>query len=80
MIPLTNMVGFNSDNANVMVGKNNSVLSRLKSDLPCLMDLGCMSHLINLCVGGAVKSLPDGPWLHEPSDQPVRGGSCEVAA
>ena len=44
------------------------------------MDFGCMCHLINLCVGGAVKSLPDGPWLHVPSDQPVRGGSSEVAA
>ena len=36
-----------------------------------------MCHLINLCVGGAVKSLPDGPWLHVPSDQPVRGGAVK---
>ena len=57
-IPWCNMIAFNSDTANVMFGKKNSVVSRLKQVQPFLIDLGCICHLQNLCVAAAVKSLP----------------------
>ena len=57
-IPWCNMIAFNSDTANVMFGKKNSVVSRLKEVQPLLIDLGCICHLESLCAVAAVKSLP----------------------
>ena len=58
-IPWGNVVGFSSDTANVMVGKNNSVLSRLhEATHGKVYDLGCVSHLANLCANNLVKTLP----------------------
>ena len=33
-VPLQNILAFSSDTANVMMGRNNSVASRLKEDIP----------------------------------------------
>ena len=51
------MVGYASDNTNSMVGKRNSVLSRLREKQPKIIDLGCICHLENLCVVDACKKL-----------------------
>ena len=51
------MVGYASDNTNSMVGKRNSVLSRLREKQPKITDLGCICHLENLCVVDACKKL-----------------------
>ena len=34
-------------NCNVMIGKNNSVLSRVKAQAPYIYSVGCPSHLVN---------------------------------
>ena len=52
-IPLENMIGFGSDGAPVMRGKNNSVLSRLKKIIPYLFSLHCLSHGSNLAASHA---------------------------
>ena len=55
------MKGYSSDNANVMLGKYNSVLSRVREKTDNqVFDLGCVSHIANLCTGEMVKC------LHEP--------------
>lgn len=41
-----------------MLGRNNSVVCRLKQVQPCLIDLGCICHLETLYVVGTVRSLP----------------------
>lgn len=53
-----NVVGFESDTTNVMVGKHNSVLSRVKSKQPKVFSLGCVCHLANLCLLAGVSKLP----------------------
>ena len=53
-ISWNNMIAFNGDTANVMFGRNNSVVSRLKQVQPRLIDLGCICHLESLCVVSAV--------------------------
>ena len=57
-IPWDNMIGFASDTASVMVGKHNSVLSRLLGKQPKLFSLGCLCHLGALCAAAAIKKLP----------------------
>ena len=57
-IPWCNVVGFESDTANVMVGKHNSVLSRVKAKQPGVFSQGCVCHLANLCLLQGIKSLP----------------------
>ena len=57
-IPWSNMIGYASDTASVMVGKNNSVLSRLLRKQPKLFSLGCLCHLGALCAAAALKMLP----------------------
>ena len=57
-IPWTNMIGYASDTASVMVGKHNSVLSRLLLKQPKLFSLGCLCHLGALCAAAALKTLP----------------------
>jgi len=43
-IPLQNIVGMASDNASVMIGCNNSFMSRLKLEIPGLITLNCICH------------------------------------
>ena len=57
-VPWTNIIGFASDTASVMVGKRNSVLSRLLEKQPKLFSLGCLCHLAALCASAAMKKLP----------------------
>ena len=48
-IPWSNVIGYTSDSASVMVGKINSVLSRIKEKQTKIFSLGCNSHLAALC-------------------------------
>ena len=57
-IPWTSIIGFASDAASVMVGKINSVLSRIIEKQPKLFSLGCLCHLAALCASVAMKKLP----------------------
>ena len=57
-IPWSNVVGFESDTANVMIGKHNSVLSCIKLKQPDVFSQGCVCHLSNLCLLAGVKILP----------------------
>lgn len=41
-----------------MVGRHNSVLSRIRDVAPGVYDLGCICHLTNLVVGAAMKAFP----------------------
>ena len=52
-IPWCNVVGFESDTTNVMVGKHNSVLSRIKSEQPGVFSQGCVCHLSNLSISSS---------------------------
>ena len=47
-----------SDSASVMVGKRNSVLSRLTQKQPDVFSLGCVCHLAALCAAAGLKVLP----------------------
>ena len=57
-IPWSNVVGFESDTANVMIGRHNSVLSRVKTKQPNVFSQGCTCHLANLCLLKGVQALP----------------------
>ena len=54
-IPWKNLIGFASS---VMVGKRNSVLSRVISKQPNVFSMGCVCHLAALCAAAALKKLP----------------------
>ena len=56
-IPWNNLIGFASDNCNVVRGANNSVLSHLKEKNNKVFSIGCICHLVNLCVKAAVKNI-----------------------
>ena len=56
-IPWSNVVGFASDTASVMVGAHNSVLSRLREKQPRVFTLGCLCHLAALCSVAGLKKL-----------------------
>ena len=57
-IPWTNVIGFASDSANVMVGRRNSVLSRVIQKQSDVFSMGCVCHLAALCAAAALKKLP----------------------
>ena len=58
-IDLNNIVGFCSDNANVMVGRKESFLSYLIKDCPNLyFQIGCMCHTAHLIASHAAEELP----------------------
>lgn len=55
---MANVKGYGADNCNMMLGKQNSVLSRVREKTDGqVFDLGCICHIVNLCVGAAVKNL-----------------------
>ena len=58
-IPWSNVVGFCSDSASVMVGKRNSVLSRVIEHQPHVFSLGCICHLAALCAATKLPSSLD---------------------
>ena len=55
-IPWSNVVGYASDTASVMVGVHTSVLSRIRCKQPKIFSLGCLCHLAALCAAAALKS------------------------
>lgn len=57
-IPLKNIIGFASDNVNVMVGKNNSFFTRLQADTEALIMLPCICHSGALVASNACSKLP----------------------
>ena len=57
-IPWGYVVGFESDTTNMMIGKQNSVLSRVKGKQPGVFSQGCVCHLANLCLLPGIKCLP----------------------
>ena len=57
-IPWSNVVGFSSDSASVMVGKRNSVLSRVLERQPKLFSLACVCHLAALGAAAGLKAFP----------------------
>ncbi|XP_060556756.1 uncharacterized protein LOC132717332 [Ruditapes philippinarum] len=56
-IPWQNMIGYSSDNAPVMIGANNSVLSRVREQQPNVVNIGCVCHIMSTCTQYAVKKL-----------------------
>ncbi|CAH1974503.1 unnamed protein product [Acanthoscelides obtectus] len=57
-IPFQNIIGFGSDGCNTMFGANNSVVSRLKLNLPGIIVQKCICHSLHLCASEACKVLP----------------------
>ncbi|XP_047236692.1 uncharacterized protein LOC124877498 [Girardinichthys multiradiatus] len=55
-IPGENLIAFNSDNASVMKGRHNSVISRLKQNQPHVQDLSCICHLAQLATGCGIRA------------------------
>lgn len=55
-IPWENVIAFNSDNASVMKGRHNSVISRIKASQPNIQDLGCICRLVQLATGCGMKA------------------------
>ena len=50
--------GFSSDTSSVMVGKNNSVLSRVHDATENhVFDFVCVSHIANICANSLTKAL-----------------------
>lgn len=45
-VPIENIVRFGSDGCNTMMGKNNSVSSRLRNDLPGITVQRCVCHSV----------------------------------
>lgn len=60
-IPLKNIIGLASDGANVMLGQNNSFMSRLKSDTSVLVVMKCICHTSSIIASKACKVLPATP-------------------
>ena len=58
LIPWEKVIGFASYSASVMVGRRNSVLSRIREQQPSVFSLGCTCHLATLCAAAALKKLP----------------------
>lgn len=57
-VPLTNCAALACDNANVMIGNNNSFYSRLKSICPWLVLLNCVCHCSAIAASHACAKLP----------------------
>ena len=62
-LPLTlsysNLVGLGTDGVNVMLGRRNSVFSRLHAQQPSLVAVHCNCHIAALIANGACKVLPN---------------------
>ena len=58
VIPLTNVIGFASNNCSAMMGSNTGFQAHLKKDLPSVFVLGCVCHSFALCVNYTCMHLP----------------------
>lgn len=54
----SNLIGFASDGANVMMGRNNSVVTLLQTEIPNIFILKCTCHSFHLCASYACTKLP----------------------
>lgn len=57
-VNVDNIIGFGSDGCSTMMGKNNSVSTRMKEMFPGVFVMQCICHSIHLCSSEACKSLP----------------------
>lgn len=57
-IPITNIIGMACDNASVMVGSHNSVITRLRNVVPNFIVLNCICHSSALVASKACEKLP----------------------
>lgn len=57
-VNIENIIGFGSDGCSTMMGKNNSVSSRMKDMFPGVFIMRCICHSLHLCCSEACKSLP----------------------
>ncbi|XP_060874828.1 uncharacterized protein LOC132948405 [Metopolophium dirhodum] len=57
-IPIPNIIGIASDGANVIKGKNNSFVFRLKFEVPNFILMKCICHSSALVASKACKKLP----------------------
>ena len=57
-IPMDNVFALATDGTNVMRGRRNSFMSRLRAEQPYLFSLHCSSHVAHLCASAAVKKIP----------------------
>lgn len=57
----SNMIGFGADGANVMMGRNHSVQSLLKEEIPNLWVSKCICHSLAICASKACMKLPRTP-------------------
>uniref|UniRef100_H3AXR2 Uncharacterized protein n=1 Tax=Latimeria chalumnae TaxID=7897 RepID=H3AXR2_LATCH len=53
-----NVMGLGADGAANMIGKNNSLMSRIKEKQPHLYTLHCACHVSHICASDACKKLP----------------------
>lgn len=60
-IPVSNIIGFGSDNCSTMMGSKSGFQTLLKKDIPSVFVMGCVCHSFALCASHAVKMLP--PYL-----------------
>lgn len=60
-IPVSNIIGLASDNANVMLGKNNSFMTRLQDETRALVVIPCICHSAALVANKACSTLPRTP-------------------
>jgi len=58
-IPIKNIVGMACDNASVMIGCNNSFMSRLKIEVPELVTLNCICHSSAIIASKVCEKLPN---------------------
>lgn len=54
----SNLIGFASDGANVMMGAHHSLMVLLKNDVPSLYVMKCICHSFHLCASYACHKLP----------------------
>ncbi|XP_008553290.3 uncharacterized protein LOC103575332 [Microplitis demolitor] len=57
-IPFENIIGFASDEASIMMGKDNSVASRFLEICLGIYIFKCICHSLHLCASNACKKLP----------------------
>ena len=57
-IPLTNVIGFASDNCSTMMGSNTGFQAHLKKDIPSIFVIGCVCHSFALGSSYACSQLP----------------------
>ena len=57
-IPPSKMIGFGSDGASVMTGKNKGVKGRLKEQNAHMVHIHCMAHRLALCTSHAGSDIP----------------------